>query len=272
MESLKTSQRRIVVVPKKQNKKFEIRASDTHPAAVKAPKKKKGKKMYFDQDVEDAIIKYNSLDSVKDQSKRNKIYQEEIHYAFDKLCENIINTFKFTYFDDVYEDVKNETVSFLVINIHKYDHTKGSKAFSYFSVVCKNYLILHNNANYKRYCITTGVEVLNYKPVGDNKEKYLSEFTDEIIKYFDKNINNLFRNKRDIDVAYAILELIKRRDGIENFNKKALYILIREMTNIETSYITKVVNVLKKEYKWLAEQFETKGILEGKNNKNKFFN
>ena len=260
------------MVPKKKKptKKFEIKASDTHPSVVNAPKKKKGKKMYFDQDVEDAIIKYNSLDPVKDQAKRNKIYAEEIHYAFDKLCENIINTFKFTYFDDVYEDVKNETVSFLVLNIHKYDHTKGSKAFSYFSVVAKNYLILHNNANYKRYCVTTGVDILNSKPIGNNREKYFSEFTDEMIKYFEKNINNLFKNKRDIDVAYAIVELLKRRHEIENFNKKALYVLIREMTNIETSYITKVVNVFKKEYQYLVNQFETKGIIENK--KNKFFN
>ena len=271
MEYLKTKKQGRIVVSKnqKKNKKFEVKASDTHPALPKAPKKKKGKKMYFDQDVEDAIIRYNSLDPEKNQTERNKIYQEEIHYAFDKLCENIINTFKFTYFDDVYEDVKNETVSFLVINIHKYDHTKGSKAFSYFSVVAKNYLILHNNANYKRYCITTGVDILNSKPIGNNREKYFSEFTDEMIKYFEKNINNLFKNKRDIDVAYAIIELMKRRDEIENFNKKALYILIREMTNIETSYITKVVNVFKKEYQYLVNQFERKGFIEDK--KNKFF-
>ena len=91
-----------------------------------------------------------------------------------------------------------------------------------------------------------------------------------MVKYFEKNINNLFRNKRDIHVAYAIIELLKRRDEIENFNKKALYILIREMTNIETSYITKVVNVFKKEYKYLLNEFENKGIIEDK--KNKFFN
>ena len=250
----------------KKNKKFEVKASDTHPSLPKIPKKKKNPKMYFDMDVQDAIIRYNG--STND-AERNKIYQEKIHYAFDKLCENIINTFKFTYFDDVYEDVKNETVSFLVLNIHKYDHTKGSKAFSYFSVVAKNYLILHNNANYKRYCITTGVEILNFKPVGNNREKYFSEFTDEMIKYFEANINNLFKNKRDIEVAYAIIELFKRRDEIENFNKKALYILIREMTNIETSYITKVMNVFKREYKWLINEFETKGIIQEK--KYKFF-
>ena len=129
-------------------------------------------------DVQDAIVRYNDLDPDKDQAERNKIYSEEIHYAFDKLCENIINTFKFEYFDDVYIDVKQEVLSFLVMNMHKYDHTKGSKAFSYFSVVCKNYLILHNNANYKRYCSHTSVDVLNSKPISQNKQEYFSDFLD----------------------------------------------------------------------------------------------
>ena len=248
MEYLKTKKRKIVV-----------------------PKKKKAKKkMYFGMEVQDAIVRYNDLDPVKDQTKRNKIYQEEIHAAFDKLCENIINTFKFEYFDDVYIDVKHETLAFLVMNMHKYDHTKGSKAFSYFSVVAKNYLILHNNANYKRYKSHTNVDILNSKPIGDGKKSYFSDFTDEMIQYFENNIDNLFKTKRDIDVAYAIIELMKRRDEIENFNKKALYILIREMTNIETSYITKVINILRKEYRDLINQFETKGIIH-KNKKNKFF-
>jgi len=235
------------------------------------PKKKKAKKkLYFDLDVQDAIVRYNSLDPDENQAERNKIYSEEIHYAFDKLCENIINTFKFEYFDDVYIDVKQEVLSFLVMNMHKYDHTKGSKAFSYFSVVCKNYLILHNNANYKKYKSHTGVEILNTRAVSDNNLNYFSEFTDEIIDYFEYNINILFRNKRDIVVAYAIVELLKRRNEIENFNKKALYVLIREMTNIETSYITKVVNVFKKEYAYLINEFETKGVI-AKHKKSKFF-
>ena len=222
--------------------------------------------MYFDMDVQDAIVRYNST---KNTSKKNKIYQEEIHYAFDKLSENIINTFKFSYFDDPFEDVKNEVVSFLVLNIHKFDHTKGSKAFSYFSVVAKNYLILHNNANYKRYCSHSDLSILDNRPYNIDREKYLSDFTEEVISYIERNIKNLFRTKRDIDVAYAIIELMKKRHEIENFNKKALYILIREMTNIDTSYITKVVNVFKKEYKELISKFEKNGIIEDK--KIKFF-
>ena len=265
MEYLKMKSQGRIVVSKKKSKSSKIEKASIHPSTPKPPNKKKGK-MYFGMDVQDAIVRYNALDPIENQAERNRIYETEIHYAFDKLCENIINTFKFTYFDDVYEDVKVEVVSFLVMNIHKYDHTKGSKAFSYFSVVAKNYLILHNNTNYKKYCTHTGVDALNNKPTPVGKEEYFSEFTDEMVQYFDNNISNLFRNKQDIEVAFAIVELMKKRNEIENFNKKALYILIREMTNIETSYITKVVNVFKKEYRHLANQFEKNGIIDEKRN------
>ena len=103
------------------------------------PKRKKKSKIYFGQDVQDAIVRYNETDV---NSKKNKIYQEEIHYAFDKLAENIINTFKFSYFDYSFEDIKNEVVAFLVMNIHKYDHTKGSKAFILSTVSIGNFSII----------------------------------------------------------------------------------------------------------------------------------
>ena len=103
------------------------------------PRKKSKKKLYFGEDEQNAIIEYNT--NPENYNLRNRLYSKTIHPAFDKLAENIINTFKFTYFDDGFNDVKHEVVAFMVMNIHKYDHTKGSKAFSYFSIVAKNYLI-----------------------------------------------------------------------------------------------------------------------------------
>ena len=243
MEYLKTKKQRRIVVPKK---------------------KKAKKKLYFGMEVQDAIVRYNALDPVENQSERNKIYSEEIHKAFDKLCENIINTFKFEYFDDVYIDVKHETLAFLVMNIHKYDHTKGSKAFSYFSVVAKNYLILHNNANYKRYKSHRDISLLDMKvnnSGGYDKKIYIEEFMEELITYFEENIPKIFNNKKDIDIAFAILELMKQREDIENFNKKALYILIREMADVNTSHITKVTNTMKQHYKKLLIKFDRHGTI-----------
>tara|TARA_Y100000593_G_C4261790_1_gene312597 strand:+ start:268 stop:1011 length:744 start_codon:yes stop_codon:yes gene_type:complete len=232
----------------------------TKPTKVrKKPGRKPKKKLYFGPEVQDAIIRYNALDSNKNQSERNQIYGKEIHAAFDKLAENIINTFKFSYFDDPFEDVKHEVVAFMVTNIHKYDHTKGSKAFSYFSIVAKNYLILHNNQNYKKLKSHTDVKALNNKP--QHVQADLTDLVEELIIYFEKNINTMFKKKRDISIAFAILELLQKREEIENFNKKSIYLLVREMTGVKTTQITRVVNELKKKYILLAKQYHRNGTI-----------
>lgn len=229
-------------------------------------RKKSKKNMYFHEGIQDAIIQYNQSE---DSNFKSRIYGEVIHVAFDKLAENIINTFKFTYFDDVYVDVKQEVVSFLVINMHKYDHTKGSKAFSYFSVVAKNYLILHNNNNYKKYKSHTDLKALN-KQTSQETTDESSVFINELVRYFESNINNMFKKKRDIDIAFSIIELLRRKDEIENFNKKSIYLLIREMTGVKTTQITKILNKMKKTYKTLHQTYYKNGTITSGSN-SKFF-
>jgi|TARA_Y100000361_G_scaffold149472_1_gene163770 hypothetical protein len=218
--------------------------------------RKKTKNYYWTEDTEQAIIKYNGDEL--DENQKNKLYNDEIEYPFNKLAENIINTFKFTYFDDVFKDVQHEVVVFLIMNMHKYDHTKGSKAFSYFSVVAKNYLILNNNANYKKYKSHDSIDAaraLQSTPVNEDPGIIL----EESIRYFEDKTPEIFSKHRDRMIAYAIIDLMKARETIEDFNKKAIYILLREMTNVETSQITKVLNVLRKHMKTLQNNFHTKG-------------
>ena len=100
-----------------------------------------------------------------------------------------------------------------------------------------------------------------YKKTNNFKESDYVTLTDEIVTYFDSNLNTIFKKNRDLKIGYAIIDLIKQRDGIENFNKKAIYILIREMTNVETAHITSVVNVLKKHYKKLINKYHKDGTI-----------
>ncbi len=230
-------------------------------------KKKKPKNYYFDQKVENAIIRYNNTDSAR---LKNTIYNEHIAFAFDKLAENIIHTFKFYYFDVPSEQVKHEVVSFLVMNMHKFKEGKG-KAFSYFSIVAKNYLILHNNKNYKNYKIHDKMEVLDYSTNIKEKQNagdiadFNKEYVEEMLEYWDNNLTNIFRRQKDILVADAVLEMFRRRENIENFNKKAIYILIREMTGSKTQHITRIVNLMKKYNANLTKEFMNTGQLDTSN-------
>ena len=222
--------------------------------------RKKNKKIYFGMDVQDAIIRYNQSE---DEVERNKIYRDEIHTAFDKLAENIINTFKFTYFDCPFDDIKHEVVAFLILNIHKYNPDKGSKAFSYFSVVAKNYLILHNNNNYKKLKKHDSIDDLDDSIFTDssNRKQYLKDFLEEFKIYLDEQIPYIFKKEKDRKIAYSIVHLIDNKNMLENFNKKCLYLLIREMTNVKTVDITKVTNILKKYYKKAFNNYESQGYV-----------
>ena len=227
-------------------------------------RKKKTKNYYFHQGTEKAIIRYNNSD---DPILKNKIYNEHIAAAFDKLAENIIHTFKFYYFDVSSIEVKHEVVSFLVMNMHKFKEGKG-KAFSYFSIVAKNYLILNNNKNYKMGKIHYQMKVLDWKRniMGENTTSETAEksvlFVDELHRFWDVNLANIFRRDKDIRVADSVLHIFRIKDNIENFNKKALYILIREMTGSNTQHITRIINVMKKYNKRLQHEFDKYGMVD----------
>jgi hypothetical protein len=88
------------------------------------------------------------------------------------------------------------------------------------------------------------------------------EFKDIMLEYWDKNLNFVFTKKRDLQIADAVLELFRRSDYIENFNKKHLYLLIREMTDCKTHYITKVVNVMKEHQRKMLNEYLENGDIQ----------
>ena len=223
--------------------------------------RKKNSKQYFTKDTEDAIIEYNITD---EQRVKDKIYKDRIKPAFDKLAEIVYNKWKFTYFDDDPRDVMAEVVAFMIEKIHMYKNGKG-KAFSYFTIVARNYLILNNNANYKRYKDTDIMSGLpsSWDTENNFREEVRNEehrtFNKRMIMYWDVHLEAFFLKKRDLQIADAILELFRRAEFIENFNKKGLYLLVREMTGYPTHYITKVVNKMKEKQMELYNEFDRVG-------------
>ena len=230
-------------------------------------KRRKKSKVYFGTPVQEAIIRYNECSN---PAIRNRIYQEHIHAAFEKMAENLIHTFKFYYFDYPFEEVKAEVVSFLVMQMPKYKADKG-REFSYFSVVGKKYLILNNNNNYKKMKIHDDIVKLDYKrnvsseSVTETVDEFNSEFVLQMLEYWDNNITNIFHRQKDILVADSVLELFRKREYLENFNKKALYIMIREMTGSNTQHITRVINEMKKYYLNMLQEFSEVGEVDTSN-------
>ena len=218
---------------------------------------------YFTLDTQQAILNYRLETS---QAKRNKIFNEKIYYAFYKLAENIIHTFKFYYTEvDNINELKHEVIAFLLEKLHLYDPSKG-KAYSYFGTIAKRYLIVYNNNNYKRLKGKAPVEdVDSDKTITNNllltQPEPLEElnFIDLFIKKVDDDLLDLFPKAQEARVGDAILELFKRRENIDIFNKKALFIYIKEITDAPTPIITKVIKVLKEIYKEMLNHYLEEG-------------
>ena len=232
--------------------------------------RKKSKANYFTKETEDYIVKYNTS---TDDEYRAKIFTDHIYLPFYKLSENIIHTFKFYYTDvDKIEDLKHELVSILLEDkIMKFDPTNGAKAYSYFGTIVKRWLINYNNKNYKRL-----------KQIGsfsDMEESYdshirdkdgeaagitLAQFIDRWVESMYEQLEEMFPKSADIKIADAVLTLFRTRNDLDIFKKKALYIYIREMTDCETPALTKVINVLKEDFKEKYQKLYDQGLIVNK--------
>lgn len=261
----------------KKIQKIEIPVIEEIPVVAKKKRRRKKKStgsMYFTQETEDAIVRYNNE---IDLDIRDKIYRECIEFPLQKLVENVFNRFGFTYFETSSEDVQKEALAHLVSNMGKYDpnkesktfgENKKSKAFSYFSVIAKNWFILLNNNNYKKF--QQNVEISEER--GENtvqlqhNDKYhtqaeTDEFMELIIEFWENNLSKIFNKQRDLDIANAVVELLRRSNRIDAFNKKALYLYIREISECKTQQITKVINKMKQYYKNLYRTYLNEGVI-----------
>jgi hypothetical protein len=218
---------------------------------------------YFTLDTQEAILEYRKETS---QIKRDQIFNERIYYAFYKLAENIIHTFKFYYTEvDNIDELKHEVIAFLLEKLHLYDQSKG-KAYSYFGTIAKRYLIVYNNNNYKRLKgkapvddVETDKTITNELLLSRPDDLESTSFIELFIQKIDDNLLELFPKPQEARVGDAILELFKRRENIDIFNKKALFIYIKEITDAPTPVITKVIKVLKEIYKEMLNDYLEKG-------------
>jgi len=240
--------------------------NSTLESSVKMARKAK-KKNYFTQETEDAIVLYNSISCPE---KKSKIYEDKIHYPFFKLTQNIIHTFKFYHTEvENLEHLQHEIEVFLLSKMHLFNPDNGAKAYSYFGTIVKRWCILYNDKNYKKKISKVSTDELlkddthTYTLDSDPSKDKLSEFIDQYTEYVSFNIYNIFPKEFDAKIADSILELFRKRDQIDIFNKKALYIYIYEMIpEAKAPKITKIANVLydifKKHYLFYLEYGYTK--------------
>jgi hypothetical protein len=227
---------------------------------------KKVSNVYFTPDTEAAIVAYNETE---DPREKDKIYNEKIQGEFAKIAEYIYITFKFSYADVSPLDIQKQAISHMVANMSKYEKGKG-KAFSYFSIVAKHWFILDNNTTYRRF--KKHVEICEQagdsgefvvEPEHEKKENETREFIKLMVEYWDQNVGKYFTKDRDLKIANAVVEIFRNADRIDIFNKKALYLYIREIADCQTQHITKVINKLMEPQRKIREEYYNTGKITG---------
>ena len=221
-------------------------------------RRRKAGKHYFTKDHENAIIQYVATD---DQKERTQLYVEWIGPAFDEMVDKIVYTYKFTTLPNV-DALKDECKVWLTTILDKYDPNRGSKAFSYFSVITKNWFI----HKVKRQQRKNRTEV-NFDNLAKNyEEKYLSTDESYLTEREENEFWELFYKElkswdtaqmkdNDLKVYQAICVLFDSKDDIQIFNKKAIYLYLREITGLNTKQIVNSLKKFKKKYYYFTQNW-----------------
>jgi hypothetical protein len=221
--------------------------------------RKRTQKIYFGEDQEKAVVSY--LES-SDDAEKNKIFNEYLREPLIIMVESIIRRYKLYRKDLEFEEIHNDTMSFLITKIHKFDHTKNHKAYSYFGTICKNYLMgaiqkdtKEQNRQVSYDDISSDIE--DRTDLSYVIDEYIVDYRDVIIKL---TISlEEFMEKEDLTdneqkLGYALLEIFNNFDRIfqvgdgNKFNKNLILLSLREMTSLSTKEIRISLKKFKKMY------------------------
>ena len=225
------------------------------------PRKRSAKKknMYFTQVHEDAIVKYCSTDDMK---VKEKLYGDLIQPAFSQMVDKIVFTYRFTTLPDI-DDLREECKGWLVTILAKFDPNKGHKAFSYFSVVTKNWFIHKVKKNKKRLEREVSYDSVDYdveRDLLDKGETYQEQtMRKELMTNLRSEMESWrpdFQKESEKKVYDAVMVLFESAEDIEIFNKKAIYLYLRELTGMNTKQIVVQLNKMRARYRTFRKDWD----------------
>jgi len=232
---------------KRKRRKISLRKPGTKPAS-----------QYFTMDTQAAIVRYQDSD---DDMYREMTYVKEVLPAFDSLVENLINVYGFRVMHESKQDLKSECLEFLYGAVHKFDPTKGSKAFSYFNVVAKNWLTIkskQNSKKLKKYISLDFKEGLSQTDLDAIERNNVVPGLDELMAPQDVRgmleaivgeLENRVRSDNEKATLEAIKVIIDNLDDIDLLSKRAVLLYIREITGLSSKQLSIVLSSLKKHYR-----------------------
>jgi len=216
--------------------------------------------MYFGVATHNAIIKYQGTEK---ESEKHEIYVKEILPSFDKLVENLIFIHGFAKSYGSYEDLKSDCVCFLYETLHKFDHTRGTKAFSYFNVVAKNWLIIKSKQKTKNNRRHVSIddpesmslrdlsEIENHKSIPAQDWEMLKKDAAANTKKLLYEIREKLTGENEIACMDAIITLFTHIDDLDLLNKRAVFVYLRDLSSLNPKQLSISMSTIRKHYKVL---------------------
>ena len=216
-------------------------------------------KIYFGEEQEKAVVNY--LEST-DEAEKNKIFNEYLREPLIIMVESIIRRYKLYRKDMEFEEIHNDTMSFLITKINKFDPTANYKAYSYFGTICKNYLMGAIQKDTKEQNRQISYDDIS-SSIEDNVElsytmdEYAIDYRDVIVKLtidLEEFIENEDLTENEQKLGYALLEIFGNFDKIfqvgdgNKFNKNLILLSLREMTSLSTKEIRISIKKYRKLY------------------------
>jgi hypothetical protein len=203
---------------------------------------------YFGADADDAIARYNTS---TDTPERNRIFDEEIRPVFEKLISSLMAVYKYHRLGEP-ETMQRECLVHLYEMLPKFDSNRGTKGFSYFNVVAKNWFYNKSKEKKRREKVESDLHCdLDSEHVRSNPAVTSSTIEDDVEE---KEFWVTFSSKleqwkdqvvkeQDRKVLEAIIFLFRNSAIVTIYNKKAVYIYLRDLTGLT---MKQTVNSLKR--------------------------
>lgn len=217
---------------------------------------------YFTDKTEKSIVKFQTE---PDLSTKKKIFVEEIRPAFLKLIENIIYVYKFHTLGEI-DTLKNDCMSFLFENLYKFNGSLGHKAFSYFNVIAKNWFIQKSKAIKKRSKSDVYMDkAILSKLENDEHDAVVTSFEDQLVREEFvlllqeevKKWRGKFEKSQEKRVLESVILLLDNPDLISIYNKKGIYLYIREITGLNTKQVVTNLSKVRKKYELFKKKYDS---------------
>jgi len=220
---------------------------------------------YFNAGTQQAIVDYKAELL---PSKRNELYVDLILPAFSKLVENLINVYGFQIQYETKTDLQNECVEFLYGVIGKFDASKGTKAFSYFNVVAKNWLIIRSKQSVRNMHVFTSLDDLeslsqhdletieNHSIALSPEDVMINTVNGNWLKEVLAIITSLATTDNEIECLKGINLLFENIHELDFLNKRAIMLYLREITSLNPKNLSVVLSTMKRHYKVAKEEYE----------------